>query len=225
MTVVHHDTFVKGKHVDVKVKENPFLKERISVVGPDIKHERATVMPVVKEVPQSKRPPEPIREIKVREIKEKRPLVREKEASVLRPQSPPKEMTLKVKEGKPVQRDFEKERAPRSPQAGIEKSRETKPSEKIERPKSIEKGAEKPQESKPPEKGVEKTKEFKPTEKGIDKTPRIQTTGGAHRETQRSGKSQRNQTFGKDDCKTSGIQTGYKRCGEASRDEIAGEDN
>jgi hypothetical protein len=169
VTVVHHDTFVKGKQVDVKVKENPFLRERISVVGPDIKHERATVMPVVKEVPQSKRPPEPIREIKVREIKEKRPLVREKETSVLRPQSPPKEMTLKVKEGKPVQRDFEKERAPRSPQAGIEKSRQTKPSEKIERPKSIEKGAEKPQESKPPEKGVEKTKEFKPTEKGMIK--------------------------------------------------------
>ena len=66
--------------MDVKVKENPFLRERISVVGPDIKHERATVMPVVKEVPQSKRPPEPIREIKVREIKEKRPLVRERES-------------------------------------------------------------------------------------------------------------------------------------------------
>src|SRR4030042_2868102 len=170
VTVVHHDTFVKGKHVDVKVKENPFLKEKISVVGPDIKHERTTVMPVVKEVPQAKRPPEAIREIKVREIKEKRPLVREKEASVLRPQSPPKEMTLKVKEGKPVQRDFEKARAPRSPQAGIEKSREVKPSEKkMEGPKSIEKGAEKPPESKPPEKGAEKTKEIRPTDKGIER--------------------------------------------------------
>jgi len=169
VTVVHHDTFVKGKRVDVKVKENPFLKEKISVVGPDIKHERATVMPVVKEVPQAKRPPESIREIKVKEIKEKRPLVREKEASVLRPQSPPKEMTLKVKEGKPVEREFEKVEDRRPAQQETQKSRETKPSEKIERPKSIEKGTGKPQESKPPEKGVEKTKEFKPTEKGTIK--------------------------------------------------------
>ncbi len=168
VTVVHHDTFVKGKHVDVKIRENPFLKEKISVVGPDIKHERTTVMPVIKEVPQAKRPPQPIREIKVKEIKQKRPLVRQREASVLRPQSPPKEMTLKVKEGKPVQRDFEKVRAPRSPQEGIEKSREIKPTEKrIERP----------QESKPPEgrtekpKGAEKTKEIRPSERTTEKTP------------------------------------------------------
>jgi Family of unknown function (DUF6600)/FecR protein len=169
VTVVHHDTFVKGKRVDVKVKQNPFLKEKIRVGGPDIKPERATVMPVVKEVPQAKRPPEPIREIKVQEIKEKRPLVREKEASVLRPQSPPKEMTLKVKEGKPVEREFDKVKDRTPAQRETQKSRETKPSEKIERPKSVEKGAEKPQESKPPEKGVEKIKEFKPTEKGTIK--------------------------------------------------------
>jgi hypothetical protein len=171
VTVVHHDTFVKGRHVDVKVKENPFLKEKINVGRPDIKPEKATHMPVVKEVPQAKRPPEPIRELKVKEIKEKRPLVREKGASVLRPQSPPKEMTLKVKEGKPVERKFERAKESRPPQRQIEKSREVKPSEKkMERPKSVEKGTEKPPEPRPPEKGVEKTKEFKPTEKGIEKT-------------------------------------------------------
>jgi Family of unknown function (DUF6600)/FecR protein len=170
VTVVHHDTFVKGTHVDVKVRENPFLKEKISVVGPDIKHERATVMPVIKEVPQSKRPPELIREIKVREIKEKRPLVKEREASVLRPQSPPKEMTLKVKEGKPVQREFERANEPRLPQREVEKSREIKPSEKkVEKPKSVEKGREKPPEAKPPEKGVEKTKELTPVEKRMER--------------------------------------------------------
>jgi len=170
VTVVHHDTFVKGKHVDVNVKENPFLKEKINVGRPNIKPERATHMPVVKEVPQSKRPPEPIREIKVREIKEKRPLVREKEASVLRPQSPPKEMTLKVKEGKPVEREFEKAKERRLPQREIEKSREVKPTEKkMEGPKSIEKGAEKPPEGKPPEKGTEKTKELRPTEKRMER--------------------------------------------------------
>ena len=170
VTVIHHDTFVKGKHVDVNVKQNPFLKEKIHVGRPDIKPERTTVMPVVKEVPQAKRPPEPIREIHVKELKEKRPLVKERNVSVLRPESPPKDMTLKVKEGKPVQRDFEKAKAPRPPQREIEKSREVKPSEKkMEGPKSIEKGADKSQEPKPPEKGAEKTKEIRPQERTIGK--------------------------------------------------------
>ena len=69
VTIVHHDTFVKGKHVEVKVRENPFLKEKISLGRPDIKPEKATVMPIIKEIPQTKRPPEPIREIKVKELK------------------------------------------------------------------------------------------------------------------------------------------------------------
>jgi hypothetical protein len=183
VTVVHHDTFVKGKHVDVKVKENPFLKEKINVGRPNIKPERATHMPVVREVPQAKRPPEPIREIRVKELKEKRPLVKERNASVLRPESPPKDMTPKVKEGKPVQRDFEKAKEPRPAQTEIEKSREVKPSEKkIERPRAIEKSAEKPPESKPPEskppvvrtekpQGAQKTKETRPSERTITKPP------------------------------------------------------
>jgi len=65
VTVIHHDTFVKGKHVEVKVRENPFLRERISIGSPNIKPEKATRMPVMKEIPQVRKPPEPIREIKV----------------------------------------------------------------------------------------------------------------------------------------------------------------
>ncbi len=171
VTVVHHDTFVKGKRMDVKLKENPFLKDKILVGRPDIKHEKTTAMPVIKEVPQSKKPPQPIRDIKVKEIKEKRPLVKEKQVSVFKPESPPKEMTLKVKEGKPVPREVEKARAPKSPQGGTEKSREVKPSEKkMEGSKSMEKGTDKSPEPKPPEKGVEKTKELKLTEKRIEKS-------------------------------------------------------
>jgi hypothetical protein len=170
VTVVHHDTFVKGKRMDVKLKENPFLKDKILVGRPDIKHEKTTAMPVIKEVPQSKRPPEPIKEIRVRELKEKRPFVKERNVSVLRPESPPKEMTLKVKEGKPVEREFEKPRAGKPTEKGMEKSRETTtPQKKIEKPKSVEKGIEKPRESKPTEKGVEKPKESKPIEKGMEK--------------------------------------------------------
>jgi hypothetical protein len=40
VTVIHHDTFVRGKHMDVKVKENPFLREKISIGRPNIKPEK-----------------------------------------------------------------------------------------------------------------------------------------------------------------------------------------
>jgi hypothetical protein len=170
VTVVHHDTFVTGKHVDVHVKENPFRKERVSIVGPDIKPQKTTTMPIVKEVPIAKRPPEPIKEIRVRELKETRPFVKEKNVSVLRPEAPPREMTLKVKEGKPVQREFEKVREPRPTQKEVQKPKEVKqPETKTEKTGSIEKKVEKPQTTRPSEKGVEKTKELKPSEKVIEK--------------------------------------------------------
>jgi len=194
VTVVHHDTFVKGKHVDIKVKENPFLKEKINVGRPDIKPERATVMPVVKEVPQAKRPPEPIREIKVREIKEKRPLVREREASVLRPQLPPKEMTLKVSPSAPQHRDRSpgrvEHRESRPSERVIEKPREVKPEEReMERLGELpsvergigkqrelqpqERGVVRPLENKPPGRRVERPREFKPEERGVQRLREI----------------------------------------------------
>jgi hypothetical protein len=170
VTVVHHDTFVKGKQVEVKVRENPFLKEKISLGRPDIKPEKATVMPVVKEIPQRKRPPEPIREIKVKELKKQRPLVKEKEASVLKPESPPRGMPVKPVEKKRVERPKEI----RPTEKGIEKPREFKPSERgVEKTKPAQEGMEKPKELKPPEKGIEKPKEFKPSERGVEKPKEV----------------------------------------------------
>ena len=190
VTVVHHDTFVKGKHVEVKVRENPFLKERVSLGRPDIKPEKATRMPVIKEIPQRKRPPEPIREIKVKELKEKRPLVRKKETSVLKPESPPRKMPVKPTEKRGVERPKEirpTEKGPEKPkpvEKGVEKPREFKPAERgVEKSKQVkpaEKGVERPREIRPPEKavekpapvekGIERPKEVKPTEKGVDKS-------------------------------------------------------
>jgi hypothetical protein len=180
VTVIHHDTFVKGRHVDFKVKENPFLKEKIHLGRPDIKPERATMMPIVKEIPQTKRPPQLIREIRVRELKEKRPLIREKEASVFRPDSRPKQMQPRIKEGKPVEREIEKFREPRPTDRGMDKSREIRPLEKkTEKPGSaatkederLEKVVPgKPKETKPPERGIlEKPKQFRPPEKGSER--------------------------------------------------------
>jgi hypothetical protein len=189
VTVVHHDTFVKGKRVEVNVRENPFLKEKISLGGPDIKPEKPTVMPIIKEIPQTKRPPAPIREIKVKELKEKRPLVREKEASVLKPESPARKMPVKPIEKTRVERPKEigptekgKEKPPefkpsdrgvektKPTKKGMEKSKDLKPAEKgIGKPGPGEKGVEKPKEFKPAEGAVERPKEVKPPEKGVEK--------------------------------------------------------
>jgi len=95
VTTIHHDTFIRGKHVDLKIKENPFLREKINVGRPQIKPERTTLMPVVKEVPQIKQLPQRIKDVRVKELKEKRPLVKEKQASVLTPESPQKKMAVR----------------------------------------------------------------------------------------------------------------------------------
>ncbi len=206
VTVVHNDTFVKGKRVEVNPRENPFLKEKISLGRPDIKPEKTTVMPIIKEIPQAKRPPAPIREIRVKELKEKRPLVREKEASVLKPEEPPKKMDVKPVEKRggerpgdfrPTERGSDKPReskpSERPAEKRGEKPKELKPTEKeIEKPAPAGKGAEKFREPRPPEKGaekptsvekrIEKPKEFKPAEKGVEKPKESRPAeGGATR--------------------------------------------
>ena len=157
VTVVHHDTFVTGRPMEVKVRENPFLKEKISLGRPDIRPEKATMMPVIKEIPQRRRPPEPIQEIKVKELRQERPLVREKGVSVLEPKSSPKKMPVR-----PIEK------------SAAEKPKEIKPTEKgIGKPGLVGKGAEKPKEFKPAERPVEKSKEVKPVEKGVGKSREI----------------------------------------------------
>ena len=180
VTIVHHDTFVHGRHVEVRERENPFLREKINVGRPNIKPERNTVMPVLREIPQVKRPPEKIREIKVRDVKERRPLAKEREVSVLRPESPPREMTIKRREGghvekgmdrigeRPGAKVIEKGGEPKSPVKGAEKPIDRKPVERIEKPAEIKpmgKGVEQSREQKSPSEKTGKQPELKPQEK------------------------------------------------------------
>ncbi len=147
-TIIHPDTFIKGKHVDVRIKENPFLRERLGIGRPSIKPEKTTLMPVIKEVPLIKQPPQPIRNIQVRELKRERPLVKERTSSVLRPESPQKTMpirTLKKPTASNTRKYREKETFPQKQirSSGkqqklegytIEKQKKTKEGPFIERP-------------------------------------------------------------------------------------------
>lgn len=68
VTTLHHDTFVTGRPMKVAVKENLFMKERRVMGAPDIRPERSSFMPVVKQIPQVNRPPQRI----VNRVDEKR---------------------------------------------------------------------------------------------------------------------------------------------------------
>jgi hypothetical protein len=103
VTVVHHDTFVNGKHRYVEPKENYFLSKEARSGRPNITPDKNMARPVVREVAEIKKPPQTVRQIQVKELKAKRPLVKEKEASVLRPGASQKEMLLKRVERKEVE--------------------------------------------------------------------------------------------------------------------------
>jgi len=140
VNVIHRETFVKGRKVDFRLNENPFLKERIHIGRPDIKPERATRMPVIKEIPHAKKPPESIRQDRA-----KRPVF-------VKPETPPREMPVKPREGKPEQKIFKKpeELKPRGKEVDKFEGRPgVRGGEKPAEPRKIEKRIEKPSSSKP----------------------------------------------------------------------------
>ncbi|RPI35633.1 MAG: iron dicitrate transport regulator FecR, partial [Nitrospiraceae bacterium] len=95
VTVVNRDSFLTGRKEGFKVRENPFLRERISVGRPRIEPERATRIPVIREIPKAKEPPRRVRETEVRELKEKRHFVREPNRSVFVPQASPRTLPVR----------------------------------------------------------------------------------------------------------------------------------
>ncbi len=96
VTSLHRDAFVRGKHLDFKVRENPFVREKIHVGRPDIKPERESRMAVIRDIPRAKEPPMKIRETKIREIREARPIIRERDKSLFSPGRVDKQMGVKA---------------------------------------------------------------------------------------------------------------------------------
>jgi len=76
---------------------------------PDIKPERETRMPVVKEIPRAKEPPQRIREVKVKELKKERPMVKDKNRSVFSPNAPEKRMKVKTLDTPQERKRFKEE--------------------------------------------------------------------------------------------------------------------
>jgi hypothetical protein len=175
VTVIQESTFVRGKYVHVETRENPFVGRKVHVGRPDIKPDRGGRMPVIKEIPENRRPPQAIRQVHVKELKQERPMTREKDASVMRRASPPKEMKIRTVDRKPVERPkdvgpaekrAQQPRETKPPEGGVTKPRESKPPERATEPqRPVERSVEKPKETRPPEKGASKPKETRPPER------------------------------------------------------------
>jgi len=97
VTTVHNDTFIRGKHVDFKVHENPFLKEKISVGRPQIQPERETKTATIREIPQSHEPPDMVKGAKMERLKEQHRFIKNQTKSVFQPETAPRAMTVEEK--------------------------------------------------------------------------------------------------------------------------------
>jgi len=105
--------------------ENPFLRERVASAGRD-KTERRTAVPIFRDIPAAKQPPSTVRELKVRELKETRPLVKERAEPYVKPR-PVRRRLRRRREyvPSPVEKERQRQTAPRS--ARTREPKETRP--------------------------------------------------------------------------------------------------
>ena len=101
ITVVNQTTFLTGRpsSVDrnvVRTVKEDFTQRRNVVVGrPPIKPVETSYAPVVRSIPEAKRPPATVRKVDVKELRQSRPLVKEPDRSAFRPQAKPAPLEVK----------------------------------------------------------------------------------------------------------------------------------
>lgn len=83
--VLDHDSFRRGRRTEFRVRENPFHEHYTHMGRPRISPVRESYIPVLREIPEKKRPPRVIREVKVKEVRQERPFVKEAAAPALNP--------------------------------------------------------------------------------------------------------------------------------------------
>jgi hypothetical protein len=144
ITVVNQSTFLSGRpssvdrNVVVNVKED-FTQRRNVVVGsPQIKPVETSYAPVVRAIPEAKRPPAAVRKIDAKELRQSRPLVKEPERSAIRPQA------------KPAPLEVKKVEKPRSLSERVKERQQAAPAEKA-KPQAAPPERGKPEQATPPE--------------------------------------------------------------------------
>ena len=95
VTVVNRNTFLTGRKEPVRVRGNLFRSTNIEAGPPVIRPTRATSMPVIRDIPASRRPPERVRRTSINEIRQERSLVREEKGSAFKGGRPAAEMPVR----------------------------------------------------------------------------------------------------------------------------------
>ncbi len=126
VTVLHRDDFLSGRHHrdrnnhdrdrhDMQ-RENPFLRENISIGRPRIDPQHMTKMPILKDIPKEHEPPAHIRSFPGRSGAGSRDMIRERDRSVFSPAVRPQQLTptVRMNSDQPVKGDIER----RMPEAG-----------------------------------------------------------------------------------------------------------
>ncbi|MBU0965518.1 MAG: FecR domain-containing protein [Proteobacteria bacterium] len=98
-TIVRQKNFHRGfrddDHVDTKIiKEKIFVKNHMRPGTPDIKPSRESYFVSDKRIPADKAPPHRIKDVQVKELKQARKFIRERDKSVLHPGKAPKALQL-----------------------------------------------------------------------------------------------------------------------------------
>jgi len=106
VTTIDRDSFVYGRQDKVRMSDNLFLKEKKVMPAPAIKPVKATTMPVVRNVPPAKLPPQKVRDVKAGELGKPYPVYRNpaKSDSRTRPvfwDTPPKKVPGPSRPGEP----------------------------------------------------------------------------------------------------------------------------
>ncbi len=100
ITVVNRNTFITGRHETVdprvvsRIRENDFIARKVQIGRPAIAPTKASYMPVVKSIPSSKMPPPHVRQIQVRQLRESRPMVKNRALSVFKPGTAPRKLPV-----------------------------------------------------------------------------------------------------------------------------------
>lgn len=109
ITLVHHTTFVTGRPAPVErraaadIREHFAQRRHLAPGRPRIKPVESSHVPVVRRVPEAKRPPAAVRAIDARKLRQSRPLVREPDRSTLRPERRSRSLTVrKIEKPRPA---------------------------------------------------------------------------------------------------------------------------
>jgi len=106
VSVQHRDTFLTGKKVNFRMRENPFARRDVSIGPPTYKPVRTTLSPAIKQIQRNHLPPDRVRATRVDTLKKHRTVVTDHQGSVFTPGRPAREMK-NIKRVEPVRLQHE----------------------------------------------------------------------------------------------------------------------